>query len=680
MKSWRSAWIWSVCLGFAMAAGAQGQPAPSAFGGDAPTPVPVAPVAPDPAAPPAPQEKPDWRTAPLEGKIAQLMFVTLEGEQQPSTADFAFLKRYPPAGVMVDRVDNERVALAYVAKIRGLEQITKIPLWVGGNLYRLMRSHGSAPSTFPQVPSMLAVGATHDPAMAGRLARVLAENMKGMGFNLHLGPSLSLAPRAPDAAPVIHTFGSDAAFAADAGKALFAAFRAAGFDAVPAGFPGGGFDQREQEPAILSTPSNQLETRDLAPYLAVIRDGATMLHVDTTLVPTLDSTGRPACLSAEVMDGLLRKGLGYEGLILAGPMDSPDLAASHDPVEAALLALRGGADLLYWQTSPTVVMRVADKLAAAVKGGLLDEAVIDRAFTRVMEAKIAGLKATIAPAEKPAATSAPEGGEKPGNIKDEVLAIERQSITVIRNRGNLLPLEKGDGPFGVTGVVQLDGFKKKLEEYYKPISEQRVTTAKHLGEIQDFEIKRLIQRVNGLGTVMVVITSEQRAIGAQRLVQGLKSKGANVVAIVLGYPALAMQLPDADAIVLGYASAASHDITLDAVAEALMGEGAVGVRGSGETFRVKVGEARSYNLWEAIRMPAGQLPIHLGGEFPLGHGLTYDPAKAVKDAVWDFGDGTVSKEQTPQHAFAQPGGYTVTLSVTDTMKHTAKGTFTFVAE
>jgi beta-N-acetylhexosaminidase len=412
----------------------------------------------------------------------------------------------------------------------------------------------------------------------------------------------------------------------------------------------------------------------------VIQDGAKMLHVDTTLVPTLDSTGRPACLSAEVMDGLLRKGLGYEGLILAGPMDSPDLAASHDPVEAALLALRGGADILYWQTNPTVVMRVADKLAAAVKGGLLDEAIIDRAFTRVMEAKIAGVKAAIAPKETTATKGAPASGEKQGSIKDDVLAIERQSITVLRNRGNLLPLDKSDGPFGVTGVVQLDGFKKKLEEYYKPISEQRVTTAKHLGEIQDFEIKRLIQRVNGLGTVMVVITSEQRAIGAQRLVQGLKSKGANVIAIVLGYPALAMQLPDADVIVLGYASTASHDRTLEAVAEALMGEGAVAMRGSGETFRVKADEARSFNLWEAIRMPAGQLPIHLGGDFPLGHGLTYDPANAIKDAVWDFGDGTLLKEHTPQHAFAQPGSYTVTLSVTDTRKHAVTGAFTFIAE
>jgi beta-N-acetylhexosaminidase len=653
--------------------------APSAFGGPAPAPAPKAPdgePAPGETPAPAPAAKPDWKTVGLPEKIAQLMLVTMEGEHQPSSADFGFLKRYTPAGAIVDRALDPQSALAYASRLRGVEQLTGLPFWVGGNLHRLSRAPGGKATGFPQIPSLLAVGAAHDPAITERFGRVMTAYMTGMGFNLHLGPSLCLSPRLPDALPAVQTFGGDAAFAAEAGKTVVAAFIGAGMRVAPVGFPGGGFDQREGEPAVLSTPREQLEARDLAPFLALLHDGVAMMHVDTTVAPTLDSAGRPSCLSAEIMDGLLRRSLGFEGLIVAGPLDAPELSGRFDPAEAALLALRGGADLLYWQTNPTVVTRVVDKLVAAVKDGLLDEAVVDRAFERVINAKLDEAKAKSEPGKEEKAKGLAGGGD----IGEDILEIERHSITLLRNRGNLLPLEKGDGPIGVTGVVHLEGLVKKMEEYVKPIAEQRIATAQHLGDIQEFEIDRLTKRVRGLRTAVVVFTGEQRGASASRLVSALRSKDCMVVAVVLGHPALAMHLKDADAIVLGYCSSGNYATTLAVIGEALMGEGAVSVRNAGDTFRIKAGEARTYNVWEAVRMPAGRLPVHLGGEFPLGHSVSYDPAEAVKSVVWDFGDGTVSKETAPQHAFTQPGTYTVTLKVSDQQKQAAEGSYTFIVE
>ncbi len=656
---------------------AQAQNAPSAFGGPAPAPVPensetVLPLTETPSAP----VKPDWKSVALPEKIAQLMLVTLEGEHQPSSADYGFLKRYTPAGAIVDRAVDPQSALAYASKLRGVEQMTGLPFWVGANLHRLSRAPGGAPTGFPQIPSLMAVGAAHDPATTERFGRVLAAYMTGMGFNFHLGPSLSLAPRQPDALPALQTFGADAAFTTQAGLAVVKALSGAGLRVAPVGFPGGGFDQREGEPAVLGTPREQLEQRDLAPFLAQLHDKVGMMHVDTTIAPTLDAAGRPSCLSSEIMEGLLRKSLAYEGLIIAGPLDAPEITATFDPVEAALLALRGGADLLYWQTNPTVVTRVVDKLVNATKEGLLDEAIIDRAFERVVNAKLETAKTPVEPTKDDKA----RGLAGRNDLSADMIEIERHSITLLRNRGNLLPLEKGDGPIGVTGVVYLDGLVKKMEEYVKPIAEQRIATAQHLGDIQEFEIDRLTRRIKGLRTAVVVFTGEQRAASASRLVTALKAKDCMVVAVVLGYPALAMQLKDADAIVLGYCNASNHATTLDAIGEALMGEGAVAVRNAGETYRIKSGESRTYNVWEAIRMPAGQLPIHLGGEFPLGHSVSYDPTNAVKSVEWNFGDGTVSKESAPQHAFTEPGTYTVTLTVSDMQKQSAEGSYKFVVE
>ncbi|MFM1920589.1 MAG: hypothetical protein RLZZ303_2223 [Candidatus Hydrogenedentota bacterium] len=652
--------------------------APSAFGGDAPAPTPeegATPEAPAGGEFPALPEKP-WEEAPLRARIAQLMLVTMEGEQRPSTADFGFLKTYTPAGAIVDRASSADAATAYALKLRGAQQLTGIPFWVGANVYRLTRPQGNAPSAFLPLPSMLAVGAAHRADAAESLGRLLAAHMGGMGFNFHLGPSLSLAPESPEAAPIIHTFGGDPAFVSLAGQAVLSAFGAAGVDAMPAGFPGGGFNAAPNAAASLTTPREQLETRDLAPYIALVRAQTPMLHVDTTLAPTLDSAGRPACLSREIVTGLLREALGYEGLIVAGPLDAPDLAATLDPAEAALMALRAGADLLYWQTSPTLVKRVVDRLVTAVETGLLEEELVTRAFTRVIETK--RKKKDVEPGKQEEAAKASLSNRR--DLEDSIRAIERQSITLIRNRDNLLPLEKGDGPIGVTGVVYLEGLVGKMEEYVKPISEQRVATAQHLGDIQDFEIDRLTRRIRGLRTVVVVLTDAIRPQGAQRLVKEFKAKDMAVVAVVLGHPKLAMHLGEADAILLGYNGAGSSDYTLDAVGEALMGDAAFGPRNEGETFRVNAGEPRTYHASEALRIPAGRLPVHLGGEFPLGHSVSYGADTALKSVSWDFGDGVTSNQPSPEHVYAQPGRYEVVLRASGKSKQSAEARFIFIAE
>lgn len=694
---------------------ALGQDAPSAFGGEnaAPRTLPTAPAEEAPTISRDEAVAIAWDKAPLRAKLCQLMLVTLEGEHAPSTSDMGFLKRYTPAGALVDRVASAKVATEYAAKLRGVEQMTGLPFWIGANLYRLTRPRRDAPTDFIALPPLMAVGAAHDVEAARQLGQLLAAYCHGMGLNFHLGPSLSLAPESPDAPSAIHTFGGDPAFAAQAGVALFGAMKDAGILAMPAGFPGGSFNQPKNGPAVLKTPRDELEQKDLAPFIAMAKAQPPMMLVDTTICPTLDASARPACLSAEVMQGLLREGLGYEGIIAAGPLDGPELAGVFDPVEAAILALRGGADLLYWQAGLSSVMRVVDKLAEAAEKGLLPKADVDRAFNRVV-----GLKKKMRDAAKPAeekkaeekkeasaatvvqapvepeaveATtgkeSAPAAAAKPEfvlskgkDVSEAVLDIDRKSITLLRNRGGILPLDKNDGPIGVTGVVYLKDFITQMEEYVKKIGEQPIGTAEELGEIQDFEIERIVKRVRGLRTIVIVLTGELKGQGAQKLVQSLQGKGSAIVAIVLGDPRLAMQLPAADAIVLGYCNPNTYGLTLKAVAETIMGDGVPGIRNNGQSFTVKAGQPRSFNVLEAARIPAGQLPVHLGGDFPLGHSVSYVPGDALKHVQWDFSDGFTTKEPLFEHSFATPGSYQVGLSITTGKKQTATGSYTFVAK
>ena len=109
----------------------------------------------------------------LRKKVAQLMVVTMAGSHQPSAEDVAFLKSYPPGGVIIRKILKPSYASVYVTKVRGVEQITGIPLWVGTNIYRLTTAEREELNEFIQLPSPLSLAAANDPATTEALAELL---------------------------------------------------------------------------------------------------------------------------------------------------------------------------------------------------------------------------------------------------------------------------------------------------------------------------------------------------------------------------------------------------------------------------------------------------------------------------------------------------------------------------
>ena len=135
----------------------------------------------------------------LRQKVAQLMVVTMEGSHAPSVADLAYLKSYTPGGAIIPRILKPTYAAIYVTKLRGVEQVSGIPLWIGTNIYRLTRSEREDFNEFVQLPSPLSLAAANDERVTRDVAQLLAEHLSLMGFNLHLGPSLEMAPTLPGA-------------------------------------------------------------------------------------------------------------------------------------------------------------------------------------------------------------------------------------------------------------------------------------------------------------------------------------------------------------------------------------------------------------------------------------------------------------------------------------------------
>jgi len=617
------------------------------------------------------------RAMSLRERVAQLMLVTLEGRAGPDAEDRALLENYTPGGVVIPVLSRPENAALYVRSLRGYEARRGIPLWVGADLFLLGRGERNAPSAFMQLPSPLSIAATNDAEAARFLADVIGEFLATMAFNLYLGPSLELAPVVADAQGTIQSFGSDAAFIGNVACAFLDTLGERGIAAMPMGFPGGGANQEGKTAPVLLTPRAHLAANDLLPFARAVEHGATLLHVGPVLTPTLDAASRPACVSAAVIGGLLRGELGFTGVVVAGPLDAAHVAATYDAPDAAVQALLAGADMLYWNEAGRRVMRVVDELVKAVEAGQVSESVVNGALRRILSAK---RDAAILGREIPKGKEAAKLNKQRDYAK-EAARFERRSITLVQNANRTLPLTKKDSlPVGVTGVLGVREMCEKLGKRLKSVTMQPIATAARLGDIQDFEIDRVISRLEGVRTAVCILSDELRVPGAAQLVRALKEHGVRVVVVLLGYPRMLPQLSEADAIVLAYCDRSAFLKTLDVVCDALLGEAPVAVDPPAQDVHVKTGETHTFSILSLARCPAARLPVSVTDAYPAGLAVSYDVADAVKRVEWDFGDGKRGKGLRVEHAYTEAGRYPVTVSVADVTGDETSRTWHVVAE
>jgi beta-N-acetylhexosaminidase len=615
----------------------------------------------------------------LRERVAQLMLVTLQGAPAPDASDRALIKDCTPGGVIVAHVAKPITAAEYVNMLRAaaLKTGTGIPLLIGTNLYALPSDRTGKGGYFSQLPSLLSIASAGESDGTERLARLLAAHLDLMGFNMHVGPALHLAPGLAGLKGSIQCFGSNPEFVAESAGVLIRTLEDSGVIVMPVGFPGGGLNRAGNAPAVLSTPRAFLAERDLLPYLRAIEEGAGIIHVGTVLAPGLVPEVVPACLSDRVLSDLLRHELGFDGVIVAGPMDTADVARKHDPSEAAILALQAGADMILWHEAGQRVLKSVDEIVRAVKGGLLSQDVVDASVRRVLKLKV---DRNIAGRPMPMPREAEKLSRKRTYI-EEAYEIERRAITLVQNRNQTLPLSNMNVlPLGVTGVAGVDALHNALEEYLKAVSRQSISTAKHSGGILDFEIRRLTERIEGLKTVVITLTPEFAERGARELIGAFQSKKVRVVVVLLGYPYNLDLFGDADAIVLAYCDPLSCSETMRAVADVLVGEGPIGILPVVRDMKTQVGETQVYSVLDVIRSPAGRLPITVAEPFVAGLAVPSDPTAAIKKAEWDFGDGTRMKGLRVERAFSAPGRYPIMLTVTDSKKQVTSQTFHAVVE
>jgi beta-N-acetylhexosaminidase len=273
--------------------------------------------------------------------------------------------------VLLGAPTRDQVAQLDLADAAGL------PLMVasdeeGGRVQRLAGALGALPSA--------AVQATRPVREVRRLFRDYGRALADYGVDVALAPVVDVGggPGIGDRA-----FAADPAVVTRYARAVVAGYRQSGIVSVIKHFPGHGRASADTHYGLATTPPiEELERTDLVPYRELL-DEVDVVMVGHLLVPGLTER-RPTSLSRRTITGLLRRDMGFDGVVITDALGMGAVARRWSNPEAALLALQAGADLAMidsvGQTRPTL-----DHLARAVRSGELPRRRVVTSVVRSLE-------------------------------------------------------------------------------------------------------------------------------------------------------------------------------------------------------------------------------------------------------------------------------------------------------
>lgn len=343
-------------------------------------------TAPAPAAQPASSDPVADMT--LEQKIGQLFLISIVGRQAPSESSARVLREVPVGGIILfsynlrggpQGIARLTAALQEIARTSG----ARVPYFIavdqeGGRVQRLRRG-------FTRVPAPRALAPLSHEALE-QLAHAIARQLLAVGVNLNLAPVVESSAGEAD---VIgdRSFAPSSEQAAPRAAAFIAGTQAAGVLATAKHFPGNAASDVDPHRAMprLTLSREQLEATLLPPFASAVRAGVDAVMLSHVEIPALDAE-RPVALSREVVHGLLRERLAFDGLICSDDLLMGAVTEKFEPAEAAILAIIAGTDLLM-VSSPNAVLDLHRAVVAAVRAGRIPKARIDGAARRVLRAK-----------------------------------------------------------------------------------------------------------------------------------------------------------------------------------------------------------------------------------------------------------------------------------------------------
>ena len=331
----------------------------------------------------------------LDIKIGQMIIIGLPKAE----VDTAVLRevRMGKAGSIILFEKNIPKSSSYA----GLKKIVwtyqkaaPIPLFIaidqeGGRVNRLKEKYG-----FPRSISANAMGRSKVLDSVQFYGEATAATLAGLGINVNFAPVVDLAVNADNTVivKVERSFSKQEDTVVMMAKEFIKQHRKYRVVTVLKHFPGHG-SSKEDTHYGMADVTNTWSERELKPYRALLDSG----YVDAIMTAhivnkKLDTRGYPGTLSDKVIDSLLRKGMGYQGVIFSDDMQMNAISKQYGLEESIRLSINAGVDILCFSNNiQSSEERTVDKVHGIIRHfvetGEITRARIEESYRRIMKLK-----------------------------------------------------------------------------------------------------------------------------------------------------------------------------------------------------------------------------------------------------------------------------------------------------
>jgi len=262
-----------------------------------------------------------------------------------------------------------------------------IPLFMavdqeGGRVARLREP-------FTRFPGNQAIGEAEDPLKAAEeFADVTAREMALVGLNMNMAPVVDVPMGEPEDHLKSRTFGDDPRQVSRLGQQVVRTLQKNGIMAVAKHFPGLGkapLDPHHQLPFI-DVDEAEMETVNLPPFKGAIEAGVSAVMSSHAIYPAVDPD-TPATLSQSVIEGILRKKLGFDGLVITDDLEMGAIKKKWGVVDGAVRAFEAGCDILLICEDQQMVLESMAALKSRLLKGEIPTTRLHAAIKRINTAK-----------------------------------------------------------------------------------------------------------------------------------------------------------------------------------------------------------------------------------------------------------------------------------------------------
>ncbi|MCY8225593.1 glycoside hydrolase family 3 protein [Bacillus haynesii] len=316
------------------------------------------------------------------------------------------------------------------------------------------------------LPGNMAVGASSSSKNAFRSGKIIGKELASLGINVNFSPVLDVNNNPDNPVIGVRSFSSKPELTSKLGIQMMKGLQDEQMIATAKHFPGHGdtaVDSHYGLP-LVSHDEKRLRSVELAPFQKAIAAGIDMIMTAHVQFPAFDDTTYkskkdgedimvPATLSKKVMTDLLRKDLGFKGVVVTDALNMKAVSDNFGQEEAVVMAVKAGVDIALMPAQVTSLeteknlARVFEALLTAVKKGDIPIEQIDHSVERILRLKInRGIidHTGSEPLQKKIKYALKTIGSNK-HVKSE-RKMARESVTILKNDKSTLPFKpkKGD--------------------------------------------------------------------------------------------------------------------------------------------------------------------------------------------------------------------------------------------